>query len=306
MQFDDLGENWAEFSEAFEANVAQPSRKALHDFFYPSRQSLQNNAQEQSITATNAANGSTTNQQVTRNAAAPTSNGALSPSNPRQSPPSIDQNPDIIEQERQDKEFVEDFWTIYDDIIILSLFTQIGIIARLGVAYSFRVLDAVFRKESALFSNLPLNCFSCWVMGFLCSGESLMEIVSTRFTPPRLQQDLHHEARQLAEASMNEEDMDDRSTESLSASSPRFGGTPARRRKKTSRRASGWRPKYDEFYSELREVQLLALERRIRASPCLVLFTGTHSQGECFAFFDGMWDHDFGVDESDSIQSSLV
>ncbi|KAL3945784.1 MAG: hypothetical protein SGBAC_000173 [Bacillariaceae sp.] len=301
LQFDELGENWAEVSDAWEANVAQPGRKALHDFFYPSRQSLQNSnnaqqqqqkqrhqqqqppprqqhhAQSEGQSSNAAANTSTrsANLQAMSSASTPTSNvaGQQPPSTPRQSPPSIDQNPDVIEQERQDKEFVEDFWTIYDDTIILSLFTQIGIICRLGVAYSFRVLDAVFSQESALFTNLPLNCFSCFVMGLLCSGESLMEIVSTRFSPPRLQHDLHQEAIVLAEQSMiDEEDMDDRSTESLSATSPRFGGTTPRRRKKTGRRISGWRPQSDDFYSELREVQLLALERRIRASPCLVLF----------------------------------
>ncbi|CAJ1966965.1 unnamed protein product [Cylindrotheca closterium] len=285
LQLDELGENWAEVTDVWEANVAQPSRKALREFFYPSRQSLQNNDENQQQQSrqqyaegggSNAANPSarSANPQTIRNASSPTSNGALSPSTFRQPPPSIAQNPDVIEQERQDKEFVEDFWTIYDDIIILSLFTQIGIICRLGVAYSFRVLDAVFRQGSALFTNLPLNCFSCFVMGLLCSGESLMEIVSTRFSPPRLQHDLHQEARQLlAEQSMDEEDMmDDRSTESLSSTYPRFGGTQARRRKKKNRRIMGWRPKSDDFYSELREVQLLALERRIRASPCLVLF----------------------------------
>jgi fluoride ion exporter CrcB/FEX len=275
----DLSENWDEFSDAFQTNIAEPGRKALHHFFYPSRQSLhqqQDNDRDttgkEHAARSNATTSSATLPQSPQvnDYGLPLSNGQP-PSTPRQTPP-IELDADVMEQVRQDKAFIEDFWTTYDDIIILSLFTQIGILFRLGAAYGFRVFDSAFRKGSALFTNLPLNCFSCFIMGLLCSGESLMEIVSTRFTPPRLQHDLHQEARSLLSENTEEEDIENL-PESPSAASPRWGGTPSRRRrKKTTARASGWRPQTDDFHSELREVQLLALERRIRASPCLVLF----------------------------------
>eukprot|EP00980_Cylindrotheca_fusiformis_P018498 scaffold6124_cov122-Cylindrotheca_fusiformis.AAC.17 len=275
--------DWAEVTDSFQANIAEPGRKALHDFFYPSRQSgsFEQASSRDSVDAYQAQRPSTdTPSTIGRQApqAATHQDDRLpppsileTPTTPRQTVP-IEQEPDILEQERQDKAFIEDFWTIYDDIIILSLFTQIGILCRLGTAYCFRFFDSVFRQGSALFTNLPLNCFSCFVMGLLCSGESLMEIVSTRFTPPRLQHDLHQEARSLLAENGDEEDVVDM-PDSPSLASQRWEGTPGRRRrKKTPVRASGWRPQTNDFHNELREVQLLALERRIRASPCLVLF----------------------------------
>ena len=245
---DTAGHDWAEFSDAWEANVAQPGRKALQDFFYPVRQ------QPHPVSGSSPAQA----QDQPAPQDQPPSQGPL------QTPPP-EQDTEIIQQEQNDRKFVESFWTIYDDIIILSLFTQIGIICRLGAAYSFRYFDTVFRHDSALFTNLPLNCLACFVMGLLCSGESLMEIVSTKFTPPRLQSDLHYEARE--QEAGHEDDFD-----SLQSSPASPQGLTRRRRKKTNARASGWRPRDEDFYSELREVQLLALERRMRASPCLVLF----------------------------------
>jgi hypothetical protein len=82
--------------------------------------------------------------------------------------------------------------------IILSLFTQIGIVFRLGAATWFTFFDNVFSNDSALFVNLPLNCFSCFMMGVLCSGDRLMEISGTRFTPPHLQQELQQTMQEEA------------------------------------------------------------------------------------------------------------
>lgn len=262
--------DWGEVSDAFQTNIAEPGRRALHDFFYPSRHAADQDETDTNTTSAGADPRQTLQGTSNQNEGLPPSRGQV-PLTPRQTAPTLDT--DFSEQERQDKAFIEDFWTIYDDILILSLFTQIGILCRLGTAYCFGFFDSVFQQESALFTNLPLNCFACFVMGLLCSGESLMEIVSTRFTPPRLQHDLHQEARSLL--AENEDDTQDLENlpESPSAASPRWAGTPGRRRrKKAHSRASGWRPQTDDFHSELREVQLLALERRIRASPCLVLF----------------------------------
>lgn len=233
----------------------------------------------------------------------------------------IEEDPDVLEQDRQDREYVEKFWTAYDDIIILSLFTQLGILCRLGMAYWFRFFDAVFQSESALFTNLPLNCLSCFFMGLLCSGESLMQIIETRFSPPRLQHDLLQEAASSPSAmvfsplshdtgfpsgrgsndedddgelvedgkgflasqgsgenfSLNDDDHNDQTSSKgwrlrLRRSKRQRVVRASRRRRTPTSRKSSWQPKEENLQNELREVQLLALERRIRSSPCLVLF----------------------------------
>jgi fluoride ion exporter CrcB/FEX len=227
----------------------------------------------------------------------PPNNNTTTPANSqqRQSPlPPLtttseqDDDLELLEQERNDREYVDQFWTAYDDILILALFTQLGILCRLGAAYSFRFFDSVFRHDSALFVNLPLNCLSCFVMGMFCSGESLMEIIHTRFTPPRLQQEIQQQ--QLAE-DYYDNNNDAQSWEDLELVVPQQQQHPSpplrrrgqrQRRRLQGRRASVLRrpgsqqpPAQDSntiLQDELREVQLLALERRIRASPCLVLF----------------------------------
>ncbi len=195
-------------------------------------------------------------------------------------------------QEREDEAFVQKFWTAYDEILILSLFTQIGILCRLGAAYGFRYFDSVFHSDSALFTNLPLNCLSCFVMGLLCSGESLMQIIETRFTPPRLQFDLHKEAvQQLGDPREDGMGMgnEGEEMEEIGPNGLQPRGWRRRRRWRikrneqqyynpTNRTSSLNRPQHQqlaqspEIFDELREVQLLAWERRIRASVCLLLF----------------------------------
>jgi fluoride ion exporter CrcB/FEX len=274
-------EHWAEeFSDAWETNISQPGRKVLRDFFYPPRQQNQteetNPGQAGGNDARNAL--SSTSQEVLRNNAnavpetpppPPTRQNSLP-----QTPSSMDEDPALLEQERQDREYVERFWTAYDDILILSLFTQIGILCRLGAASWFRIFDAVFRNDRALFTNLPLNCLSCFVMGLLCSGESLMQIISTRFTPPRLQHDLHQQAHQAYQDSEDSPEDFGISPHHSTSSGLRWRGNrkPRRRKRRRNARKTNWKPKDDNLQNELREVQLLALERRIRASPCLVLF----------------------------------
>ncbi len=188
-------------------------------------------------------------------------------------------------QEREDEAFVQKFWTAYDEILILSLFTQVGILARLGAAIFFRYFDNVFHSDSALFTNLPLNSLSCFVMGLLCSGEGLMQIIHTRFTPPRLQYDLHREAVQ--ELAGEEDQMSIFSSEEINGEEMTSGskrGWRRRRRRRLKReqqspmnRSSSLFRRQQiaqspEIFDELREVQLLAWERRIRASVCLLLF----------------------------------
>jgi len=199
----------------------------------------------------------------------------------------------FVEQERQDTQFVQRFWTAYDEILILSIFTQIGILCRLLAAYWLKNFDNVFHKDSALFTNLPLNCLSCFVMGLLCSGESLMEIIATRLTSPTLQRDLHREASQRLRLQKDDNNNDghisieDSSNDDNDIMESRQIGM--RRRRHRQRRSSSedrrinthsgylLQQQHHEgqdsaIFNERREVQLLAWERRIRASICLVLF----------------------------------
>ena len=138
-------------------------------------------------------------------------------------------------------------------------------------------------------------------MGLLCSGESLMEIVVTRFTPPKLQRDLQREASQRLRLNMDDEtndddddghisieDNDDDGNDIMETDRPRIGvrrrwQQRQRRRQRQRQNSSEDRRRINnqhqhqkeqdsDIYNELREVQLLAWERRIRASVCLLLF----------------------------------
>lgn len=304
-------EDWSELSDSFQHNIAEPGRKALHNFFYvkspPPKRS------DSSLPSQPRSGGPVEHGPAGEDGALQsTSSGDEEPPGrlvPSSATPHriIDQDPDVVAQEREDREYVEKFWTVYDDIIILSLFTQIGILCRLGMANWFKIFDGVFHSESALFTNLPLNCCSCFLMGILCSGESLMEIIGTRFTPPRLQQDLHrdqaagHEllsplSGHSGDSGFSDDDNDSYLEEgemTISTSAEQEGHDKkqgrrrwrlrARRRgqrqreqpgrwHKAATRTTTWQPKNQDLQKELREVQLLALERRIRMSPCLVLF----------------------------------
>ncbi len=328
-------EEWAEFSDSFEQNVAAPGRKALHKFFFPPRQqisvvkaSARTDSRRQladppstpitsATTMTDepspfhekkistAQNLSSTTISTERNAMG---NRNRSPA----SPPRIEDDPAVIEQDRQDREYVETFWTTYDDIIILSLFTQLGILCRLGMASWLRFFDGVFQNESALFTNLPLNCFSCFVMGLLCSGESLMQIIGTRFTPPRLQQDVHRESAIVLSPSTRDTrsiDEDDSYLDDGDAMSPCSRDTLRRRQYRSQRRTGTtvWQAKNDNLQDELRDVQLLAFERRIRASPCLLLFPGKKQDVDVVEnyFYDGYQRRRDSRDSNDSTFSPL-
>jgi len=77
-----------------------------------------------------------------------------------------------VQQEAQDTVLLTSFWQTYDNIIILSLFSIFGIVFRIFSATWFRSeLGVVFSEDSALGTNLPLNCCSCFLLGLLCSGR---------------------------------------------------------------------------------------------------------------------------------------
>jgi len=208
-----------------------------------------------------------------------------------QPPTTFQQSFDV--QEDEDRKYVEKFWTIYDDIIILSLFTQLGVIARLGASTWFTFFDGgVFRADSPLFTVLPLNCLSCFLLGLLGSGERLMEMITTRFTPRNLQQAIVQQQPQRNDHDNNDDDNykdgydrdedDDNHdpNDGLEEGEQQQRGDlrpkPRRRRRPKRSRINEkpfhtWEPPL-HWHDDLREVQLLALERRIRASKCLILF----------------------------------
>jgi fluoride ion exporter CrcB/FEX len=170
-------------------------------------------------------------------------------------PKGTTQSTEEADEAELDRLWVENFWKTYDDIIFISLFTQLGMVFRLAAASWFAFFDGTFSSDSALFVNLPLNCLGSFLMGFFCDGPSLMSTVETRFTPHSLQQEIQQD---------------------IVASAP-IGGSPTeglRNRRAQRQRLSPtqWTTPKRAGDAELREVQLLALERRIRASPCLVLF----------------------------------
>lgn len=78
------------------------------------------------------------------------------------------------QQHRTDQEahMLQQFWRTYDTVIILSIFAVLGIMFRMMSATWFRMeLGVVFSEDSALGTNLPLNIWSCFLMGLLCSGR---------------------------------------------------------------------------------------------------------------------------------------
>jgi len=84
-------------------------------------------------------------------------------------------------QAAHDMYLMQQFWRTYDTIIILSIFAVFGIMFRMMSATWFRMeLGVVFSEDSALGTNLPLNIWSCFLMGLLCTGREAMGIVHSK------------------------------------------------------------------------------------------------------------------------------
>ena len=188
-------EDWVRStSHAFEESIARPASEALHSFFYPPVREREATSPPRAAAAAaapqqgdNNNNKRTKNRRRRKRRAPPGRSSSQQSSNSQNSnphravPPRGEFDEHFHQQQVADKAFVERFWTAFDDIIILSLFTQVGIVARLGVSTWFTFFDGgVFSNDSPLFVNLPLNCLSCFLMGLLASGASLMEIIATR------------------------------------------------------------------------------------------------------------------------------
>jgi fluoride ion exporter CrcB/FEX len=171
---DEWTEHFEQLTTQFHDKIARPSRDAAHRFFYPKpRGSTTDDNDDDDDPAPRPECAQPTHQTSSRRRR-------------RHSPRTSRPNRTLPTEQAQDDDraFVHHFWTTYDDIIILSLFTQLGICFRLASASWFAYFDDVFFADSALFVVLPLNCLSCFIMGALGSGERLMEILATRCSAP--------------------------------------------------------------------------------------------------------------------------
>ncbi|GKY98411.1 hypothetical protein MPSEU_000798600 [Mayamaea pseudoterrestris] len=323
-----------EISQPDDENFSQQTIKdGITRFFYPSRtnklpdrrsriaQSKQRNyATTRSLNSTDGLERVAESSGLSPTNAVSSANGSCvgSPSSSKSSLNDINQHQD---EANDDADFVTHFWRMYDDVIILSIFTQIGILFRLAAATWFTYFDGVFSEGSALFVVLPMNCLSCFIMGLLCSGERLMEIVTTRFSPPRLQHDVFHEAEDQADGQQVEL-LEQQQDEAMVVAHDFERGSRAanlvnrlkrrrqkqrqiqRRRAKTEKYFHSWEPPV-HLNQDLRDVQLLALERRMRASKCLVLFPVRKEDVDVMECYfrkgyspkkGGVSDHDYDLD----------
>ena len=236
--------------------------------------------------------------------------------------------PDADEERR----IVESFWRLYDDHIILSIFGILGILFRILASSFFRMFDDAFNENSALFTNLPMNCLSCFIMGLLCSGGDAMKILYSRAPGSRDGADgiddrngaaKKHDGRArhgTSESIQHEGEFTFRESgtdadeyvvrggrpEGASVLSPLSVTSPnneirRRRRRPIDRIRAGGREMILEIVTggtpaaedadpdeEIREVQLMALERRIRASKSLILFPAKKQDVDVMNhYFDG-------------------
>ena len=171
-------------STLWQERVAGPSRTAIHNFFYPPNRKA-------TTTTMNNKNNNNSNDSFATND--PTNNLANTNQDDEafpqrsQEPTSFSSGPTVPALSSsssschlEDRAFVGRFWKVYDDIIILSLFTQLGMIFRLAAAGWFSYFDGTFRIDSALFPNLPLNCLSTFVLGLLSSGPDILNGIVLR------------------------------------------------------------------------------------------------------------------------------
>lgn len=75
-------------------------------------------------------------------------------------------------------ERAESFWHHYDECVILCLGAQLGILLRRLSNFVTSNLNLVFNDQSALASDLPVNCLALFILGVICSGNDALDIVS--------------------------------------------------------------------------------------------------------------------------------
>ena len=173
--------DWASstVAPAIEEHIVQPTAKALHNFFYTTDDSIPIGTQ--SANHAHAASSSSYDPH-------PSSSSLNNPESNARNNHNHNNNEtnDDDEEEAIMKEMVEAFWKQYDQILIISLGSILGILARFAASKIFTWTHEynIFHEHSVLFTSLPLNCFSCFIMGLICSGEEAMKIIYTRITNP--------------------------------------------------------------------------------------------------------------------------
>jgi len=162
----DLVVDWSNsVAPAIEEHVFQPTARAFHNFFYTTDDPSYSYDPHVIVLPTSRDEGSTTNN-----------------------------TDDEDEEAMLLQQIVERFWKQYDQIVMISLGSILGILCRVFASQFFTWTHeySVFRPHSVLFTSLPLNCLSCFLLGIFCSGEEAMGIILSK------QQQVNDEQRQVA------------------------------------------------------------------------------------------------------------
>ena len=207
----------------------------------------------------------------------------------------IDDDMDEQLYTKEEQQLIERFWKRYDDIIILSLFSILGILFRIAATNFFTKFNDVFNETSALFTNLPLNCLSCFIMGLLCSGDDAIRIVHTRLR-------ISDGANSAAAVGTSDGNISEIDTMNDTNFTGRQGSLRHRKQRNDANMSTDnryvistnelqtKRRRMEE--DEMREVQIIAFDRRIRASSSLVLFPANKQDEDVMEhYFDGEHRH---------------
>jgi len=166
--------DWSSVAPAFDEYVAQPTAKALYSFFYTTEggdSTLVSTASRRTTTTEGATNIEPEDARATSDR---TVSGFF--------------EDDIPEDDEYElRQTVEKFWKTYDHILMISLGSILGILMRYGASLFFTWADensVIFRSDSPLFTNLPLNLLSCFLLGLLCSGSECLQIIHRRRQMP--------------------------------------------------------------------------------------------------------------------------
>jgi fluoride ion exporter CrcB/FEX len=161
--------DWPGVAPAIDEHVFQPTARAFHNFFYTTTENSHDGvaySYDPHVLRGNTTDG-TNNRESGR---------------------------ELSEEDIMLQQAVERFWKHYDQIVMISLGSILGILARVFASQFFQWTHeyTVFRPHSVLFTSLPLNCLSCFILGLLCSGEDAMNIILRSSSTDT------HEQRQVA------------------------------------------------------------------------------------------------------------
>jgi hypothetical protein len=154
---------------AIDEHVLQPTARALHNFFYTTTTDEDRNGARSSYDPHVVREGGVAEHESSR---------------------TRETMAEMSEEDIMLQQIVERFWKHYDQIVMISLGSILGILARVFASQFFQWTQGytVFRPHSVLFSSLPLNCLSCFILGLLCSGEDAMNIILRTASPESQEQ----------------------------------------------------------------------------------------------------------------------